>query len=179
MLRSDNGTEYVNSRFKSYFTDFGIIHQTTCPYTPEQNGLSERKNRHIIETTRALLHHSSMLHKFWTEAVLTAVYLINRMPSNTLNHVSPFEKLFRHRPDYTLLKTFGCLCFPWLKPYASSKLEPRSHPCCFIGYCPHTKGYRCFELSSGRVFISRHVSFLEHSFPFADPCFSTFDSSLL
>lgn len=59
------------------------------------------------------------------------------------------------------------MCFPWLKPYSSSKLEPRSHPCCFLGYCPHSKGYRCLDMSSSKVYISRHVTFLESEFPFA------------
>lgn len=64
------------------------------------------------------------------------------------------------------LKPFGCCCFPWLRPYTSNKLEPRSTPCIFLGYCSGTKGYRCLDPIAHRVYISRHVKFIEHDFPY-------------
>jgi hypothetical protein len=64
----------------------------------------------------------------------TAAYLINRLPTPGLNMRSPHTVLFKFSPNYTKLKTFGCLCFPWLKPYTSNKLQPRSEPCIFLGY---------------------------------------------
>lgn len=167
ILRSDNGGEFIDNNFRSYCDKFGIVHQTTCPHTAEQNGVSEQKHRHLIETTCTVLLHSSMPLKSWVEALTTATYLINRLSTPTLNNLSPFEKLFHTPPDYNALKTFRCLCFPWLKPYVNSKLAPKSNPCCFIGYCLNTKGYRCLDISIGRIYISRHISFVETEFPFS------------
>lgn len=99
--------------------------------------------------------------------VLTAVYLINRLPYVVLQGKSSFFKLFNNEPDYYFLRVFGCLCFLWLKPYMSSKLEGRSKKCLFLGYSSNTKGYRCLDLSSGRVFICQHVLFRESNLPFS------------
>ena len=81
VLRSDNGREYYNSALSSYFTQHGIIHQTSCVDTPQQNGVAERKNRHLLEVTRSLMLATNVPNHFWGEAVLFATYLINRMPS--------------------------------------------------------------------------------------------------
>jgi Integrase core domain len=81
IFRSDNGTEYVNKNFIEFFKQKGILHQTTCINTPEQNGVSERKNRHLLEVTRSLLFQTNVPKSYWSDAVLTAAYLINRLPS--------------------------------------------------------------------------------------------------
>ena len=75
--------------------------------------------------------------------------------------------LYNHAPDYTLLRTFGCRCYPWLNPYVSNKLQPRSVHCVFLGYIPSTKGYRCLDPTTGQIHVSRHVVFDEDVFPFA------------
>lgn len=142
--------------------------EVVSPYTPEQNGAMERKHHHVIETVVALLHIASMPVEFWGEAALTSIFLINQMPISVLQGQSPFQKLYCCSPDYAFLKVFGC-CYPWLRPYASSKLEPKSTQCVFIGYQPNTKAYRCLNRSSGKVYISRFVQFRESNFPFAFP----------
>ena len=81
ILRTDNGTEFVNQNFSNFLKQKGIIHQTTCVYTPQQNGISERKNRHLLEMTRALMFQTNVPKIYWSDAVLTATYLINRLPS--------------------------------------------------------------------------------------------------
>jgi len=78
MLRSDNAKEYLSTSFKAFLNSQGILHQTSCPHTPQQNGIAERKNRHLIETARTLLIHHNVPTIFWSDAVLTACYLINR-----------------------------------------------------------------------------------------------------
>lgn len=112
-LYSDNGGEYESLR--KYLSIDGISHLTTPPHTPQHNGYSERRHRHIVETFLTLLDHAKMPLKYWTNACSTAVYLINRLPTPTLNNDSPFHKLFGLKPNYTKLKSFGCLCYPWLK----------------------------------------------------------------
>lgn len=84
-----------------YFSSQGIIHQCSCPYTQAQNGIAERKHGHITETSIALFHHSSLPLHFWFDAIATAIFLINRMPSTVLSHKSPFESLFHTMPDYS------------------------------------------------------------------------------
>lgn len=95
-----------------------------------------------------------------------AIYLLNRLPHSSLKFEVPYHKLYNIPPDYTQLKPFGCCCFPWLRPYTSNKLEPRSTACVFLGYCANTKGYRCLDPSTQKVYISRHVKFVEHDFPY-------------
>ena len=84
VLRSDNGGEYVNHLFHQYLATHGIIHQTTCPQTPQQNGVAERKNRHILEVARSMLIGVHMPESFWGDAILTTAYLINRLPTQAL-----------------------------------------------------------------------------------------------
>ncbi|PKU73081.1 Retrovirus-related Pol polyprotein from transposon TNT 1-94 [Dendrobium catenatum] len=167
IFRSDAGGEYSSIPFRNFLSTKGIIHQFSCPYTPQQNGLAERKHRHIIETARTLLLQAHLPTQFWIEAVLTATYLINRLPSLTTNSLSPFQHLFKKQPVYTHLKIFGCLCFPWLQHSASHKFAPKSSACVFLGYSSSHKGYRCYQLSNQKIIISRHVQFHEHVFPFA------------
>lgn len=85
VLRSDNGTEYVNHELKDYLGNLGIHHQTSCVYTPQQNGVAERKNRHLLDVARAIMFATNTPKIYWGEAILTATYLINRMPSRVLS----------------------------------------------------------------------------------------------
>ena len=86
ILHSDNGVEYMNEIFGSYLKEKGITHQSTCVNTPQQNSIAERKNRHLMEVARALMFSMNMPKYLWGESVLTAAYLINRMPSIVLNY---------------------------------------------------------------------------------------------
>jgi histone deacetylase 1/2 len=90
------------------------------------------------------------------------------MPTSILSNKSPFECLFRQTPDYAFLRTFGCLCFPFLRPYNAHKLDYHSTPCVFLGYSSSHLGYRCLDLSSDRIYISYHVRFHEQVFPFIE-----------
>lgn len=95
----------------------------------------------------------------------TTVYLINMLPTSTLNFEVPYTKLFKVALDYTFLKTFGCSCFPLLIPYNKHKLQFRSRECLFLGYSISHKGYKCLA-SDGDIYLSKNVVFNEHSFPF-------------
>ncbi|QHN81468.1 Retrovirus-related Pol polyprotein [Arachis hypogaea] len=143
-FQSDNEGEYRSTAFKDFLKQEDIAHRLSCPHTPQQNGLAERKHRHIIETGLALLATASLPLLFWDEAFST-VYLINRMPSPNTSHLSSHELLFNQIPDYSSLKIFGCLCYPNLRPYTSHKLEYRSQPCIFLGYAINHRGYKCLS----------------------------------
>ena len=88
------------------------------------------------------------------------------MPTKVLSMDTPYTQLFGTKPNYSKLKIFGCLCYPWLRPYTSHKLEPRSTPCVFLGYFLTQSAYFCLDPSTSRVFVSRHVTFVENKFPF-------------
>lgn len=177
-LQSDGGGEYISRMFKDFLASKGILHQLSCPYTPQQNGLAERKNRHLIETTLALLTAAGLSLPFWYYAVTHATFLINRMPSKVLTMLPPYYKLFGTHPDLLSLKVFRSAVYPLLCPYNTHKLEPRSHQCVFLGYSMGYKGVLCYDLQTQKILISRHVIHNEDIFPFKNhPCSSPAASS--
>jgi hypothetical protein len=107
------GGEY-HRLHNQFFTSLSIAHRVSCPHTHQQNGSAKRKHRHIVETGLALLAHAGMPLKFWDEAFLTAMYLINHLPTRVLDDLSPMEQLFKSLPNYSMLKIFGCACWPHL-----------------------------------------------------------------
>jgi histone deacetylase 1/2 len=113
-------------KLNSFFQCIGISHHVSCPYAHQHNRSAERKHRHIFEVVLSFLSLVSMPLKFWDEAFLTAVYLINRLPSKVIDNQSPLECLFKQTPDYKSLRTFGCACWPNLRPYNSRNLQFRS-----------------------------------------------------
>jgi hypothetical protein len=164
-VQSDWGGEYRS--ISTFFQKCGIVHRVSCPHTHQQQGSIERKHRHIVETGLSLLSHAHMPLRYWDDAFQTACYLINRLPTPIIQNKSPFEKLFHSAPDYLFLKTFGCACWPNLRPYNSHKLQPRSLQCVFLGYSLLHRGYKCLHIPTGRLYISRDVIFLENLFPFS------------
>jgi len=161
-FKCDLGGEYTSNKFWQLLTLDGTIHQTSCTDTPKQNGVAERKYRHIIEIACFLLLSAYVPSEFWGEVVLTAVSLINTISSSHSSGLSPFEKLYRHVPGYSSFRVYGCTCFV-LRPHAErSKLSSRSAICVFVGYGECKKGYRCFDPITRKLYVSRHVVFLEH-----------------
>ena len=116
---------------------------------------------------RCLLYIASMPHHYWADALQTACFIINCTSTPVLQGSCPYETLFHRVLDLSLLRVFGCRCYPLLTPYAKTKLEPRSFPCIFMGYNSHHKGYRCLNISTGKSYVSRQVLFDEETFPFA------------
>lgn len=167
-FQSDSGGEYTKRDFQKIFLQHGIQFRSSCPAHPEQNGLAERKHRQIVDTGLTMLAHSFMPIKYWDCAFETAIYLINRLPTKTLHLEIPFTKIFHTKPKFDFLRTFGCACFPCLRPYNSNKLQFRSKLCVFLGYSLNHHGYRCLDRSTGRIYLSRHVVFDEGQFPFKE-----------
>ncbi|KAJ9551582.1 hypothetical protein OSB04_015627 [Centaurea solstitialis] len=167
-LFSDNGGEYL--KLTPHLLNNGISHLTTPPHTPEHNGYAERRHRHIVETGLTLLSHANLPRNFWPHAFTTATYLINRLPTPTLQNSSPYLTLFNTTPNYTKLRSFGCLCYPWLKPYNAHKMDPKSTPCIFVGYSPTQSAYHCLDPKTNKVYTSRHVKFVESQFPYSTLC---------
>jgi histone deacetylase 1/2 len=123
----------------SFFTRMGIAHHVSCPHAHQQNGSAERKHRHIVDVGLTLLAHASMPLKFWDEAFLIVVFLINRLPSKVIDNGTTFFRIYNKHPDYSFLKTFCCACWPNMKPYNIRKLEFRSKSVSFLGIAINTK----------------------------------------
>ena len=173
IFRTDCVGEYSKNDFQSFCSSHGILHQFTCPHTSQQNSASERKHRHIVDMALSLISHCSLPFTYWPYAFSTAVFLINRLPSVIRNYVSPWQLLFGNDPNYKSFKTFGCACYPLLRPYSSHKFSLRSTQCVFPGYATNAKGYLCLDPISSRLYTSRHVVFDETTFPFSNSSHST------
>ncbi|XP_021726147.1 uncharacterized protein LOC110693298 [Chenopodium quinoa] len=106
---SDNAKELCEGKIAEFYHAKGILHQTSCSDTPQQNRVVERKHKHLLETTRALYIQSKVPQKYWGECVLTAAHIINRMPLSVLHNFSPYQKLFDRPPDISHFRSFGCL----------------------------------------------------------------------
>ena len=165
-FRSNGGGEFTSPAFKLFLTTHGIHHQVSCPSTPQQNGLVERKHRHLIETSITLLAQAQIPNTYWTYAIQTTVNLINLLPTAVLQFQSPWSILNHKPPDLSQLKVVGCACYPFLRPYTTHKLDPRTKECIFLGYSTTSKGYLCFDPTTNTIYTSRHVLFNESKFPF-------------
>lgn len=105
--------------------------------------------------------------QFWGKVVLTATFLINRIPSPQLNNDSTYFKLYNKELDYSLLNFFGFLCYVSTHKQLRTKFDPRAEACAFICYPSHIKGYKLYHLKTHKVLISIDVHFLEHIFSFS------------
>ena len=173
VLRSDNGKEYVNADLQTFLTAHGIIHQTTCPYTPQQNGVAERKNRHLLNVVRALLLEAHTPLSYWGEALVSAVYLINRVPSRTVEFQTPHHLLtsfiFAPPSSNLLPHVFCCVAYVHLHKHQRSKLEPRALQCVFVGYASQQKGYRCYHPPTQKMIVTMDVTFHELTMYYSSP----------
>lgn len=166
-FQCDNGGEYNNTDFHKFFDTNGIQVRFSCPHTTQQNRKSERMIRTINNSICSLLFQAKLSPTYWVEALHVAVHLINILPSSAVQNQVPCTLLFQKPPTYDNLKVFGCLCFPNLNHSNLHKLSPRTTPCLFLGYPSQHRGYRCLDLKTNRIIISRHVAFDESIFPAA------------
>jgi hypothetical protein len=157
-IRTDRGTEFMNKTFHAFCAENGIHTEYSAAYTPEQNGRAERMNRTVIEKARTLLLGVEADEELWVEAVLTAVHLHNLMPVAGKDK-TPFELFHGSSPDVSYLRKWGCLAYVKHPKHQTSKFGAQSEPGMFVGYCPHTKGYRV--RLRDRVVVTPHVHFVE------------------
>ena len=108
---SDNGLKFQDTTALHFYANKGIIHQKSCVDTPQQNGIVERKHKHLLEVARALMIQANLPQQCWGESILTALYLINRFSTPLLQYRTPFELLYKEKPSYAHLRVFGCFCY--------------------------------------------------------------------
>nr|GEV10925.1 retrovirus-related Pol polyprotein from transposon TNT 1-94 [Tanacetum cinerariifolium] len=173
-IRSDNALEFVKGPCHSYLTEHWIVYQTSCVDRPQQNARVERKHRHILKIARALIFHSHLPLHYWGDCVITATYLISRMPSSVLQNKTPYEDLIKHVPKYDHVRVFGCFAMASNTSRVSDKVSPRGVPCLFLGYPQHKKRYKLVNLLDQTTFVSRDVTFYEDIFPYSSASISKF-----
>jgi hypothetical protein len=157
-IRTDRGTEFMNKTFHAFCAENGIHTEYSAAYTPEQNGRAERMNRTVIEKARTLPLGVEADEELGVEAVLTAVHLHNLMPVAGKDK-TPFELFYGSSPDVSHLRKWGCLAYVKHPKHQTSKFGAQSEPGMFVGYCPHTQGYRV--RLRDRVVVTPHVHFVE------------------
>lgn len=163
-LRTDNGGEYTSKEFQEYLKAHGIHHETTVPHTPQQNGVAERKNRTLIEAARTMLSHAKLPKTYWAEAVATAAYIQNRLPTSVLKQETPYQRWYGKQPNVSHMKVFGCVAYAHVPDAERRKLDKKAVKLRFVGYANNAKGYRLFDEEKGRILIRRDVIFNESDF---------------
>lgn len=159
-IRSDRGGEYMNAEVDNFFSEEGIQRQTSAPYTPQQNGTAERKNRYLIEMTRCLLLESGLDNKYWGEAIQTANFLQNRLPTKH-HEVTPYELWHGEKPNLERIKTFGIKAYTLIPEGQRLKLDDKAQLMTFVGYQEGSKAYRLLDRKTNKITISKHVKFIE------------------
>ncbi|KAL0431973.1 UNVERIFIED_CONTAM: Retrovirus-related Pol polyprotein from transposon TNT 1-94 [Sesamum radiatum] len=169
-VRSDRGGEY-GAPFEEFCSKFGIIHQTTAPYSPQSNGIAERKNRTLKEMMNAMLINSGLPQNLWGEAILSANHILNKVPHKDKNE-TPYELWKGHKPSYKYLKVWGCLAKVEVPKPKQIKIGPKTIDCIFIGYANNSSAYRflvhkstILDIHENTIIESRNAIFFENIFP--------------
>lgn len=161
LIRSDNGTEYKNGNFRDFCRDQGIGQEFSPPYTPQSNGRAERENRTLIEKASAMIHAHGLPLRLWAEAVVTAAYLMNRVPNSSNMDTTPYSLWFKKKPSVSHLRIFGSKCFVHIDDSKRKKMEPKAKEGVFTGYGSSDKIYRIWDESRNSVDIVTNVKFDE------------------
>jgi hypothetical protein len=160
-IRSDNGSEFKNLQVEEHLEEEGIKHEFSAPYTPQQNGVVERKNMTLIDMARTMLGEYKTPERFWLEAVNTACHAINRLYLHRLLKKTSYELLTGNKPNVSYFHVFGSKCYILVKKGRHSKFAPKAVEGFLLGYDSNTKVYRVFNKSSGLVEASSDVVFDE------------------
>ena len=125
------------------------------------NGVSERRNRTLLDMVRSMMSFASLPLFLWGHALLTAIYILNRVPSKSVEK-TPYELWYGKKPCLNYMRTWGCPAF--VKKQMTDKLESKSEKCYFVGYPKQTRGYEFYYPGDHKVIISRNVTFLEDNY---------------
>lgn len=160
-FRTDRGGEFVSHEFNSFCEKSGITRHLTAPYTPQQNGVVERRNRTMMEMTRSILKHMHLPNYLWGEAIRHTTYLLNRIITRSLKDKTPYECFRDRRPTVEHIRIFGCIAYAKIDKQQLRKLDDRSRILIHLGTEPGSKAYRLFDPQTQKVVVSRDVVFDE------------------
>jgi hypothetical protein len=158
-IRSDNGTEFKNSQIEGFLEGEGIKHEFSSPYTPQQNGVVDRKNITLLDMARTMLDEYKTLDRFWAEAINTACYSINRLYLHRILKKTSYELLTGKKPNVSYFRVFGSKCFILIKRGRKYKFAPKAVEGFLLGYDSNTRAYRVFNKSTGLVEVSCDIVF--------------------
>ncbi|GJS98228.1 zinc finger, CCHC-type containing protein [Tanacetum coccineum] len=161
MLRTDRGGEFTSNEFTKYCKENGIARQLTAPYSPQQNGVVERRNRTVLSTTRSMMKAMKLPLTFWAEAVRHAIYILNRVPTRALIDKTPYEALYNRKPNLENLRIFGCTAYAKITIPHLKKLDDRSIPLIYLGVEEGSKACRLYDPIAKKKHVSRDVRFME------------------
>ncbi|KAK1683797.1 hypothetical protein QYE76_044645 [Lolium multiflorum] len=161
-IRSDNGSEFKNYTLNDFLSDEGIRHQYSAAYTPQQNGVAERKNRTLLDMARSMMAEYKSRYNFWAEAISTACHSSNRLYLRKGLNKTPYEILTGNKPNISYFKVFGCKCFYKIKGVRLSKFAPKALEVIFVGYGAESHTCRVFDISSKIIIESCSVKFEEN-----------------
>ena len=148
---------------QDFVQDEGIKHEFSAPYTPQQNGVVERKNRTLIEMARTMLSEFKSPHNFWGEAVSTAAHCSNRLFLRPLHNKTPYELLTGKKPNVLYFRVFGCKCFVKNTKGKLGKFESRTIEGIFVGYADDSQAYRYYNKTNGCIEVSCNLKFEENN----------------
>jgi hypothetical protein len=160
-IRSDNRMEFKNSQIEGFLEEEGIKHEFSSPYTPQQNGVVERKNRTLLDMARTMLDEYKTPNRFWAEAINTACYSINWLYLHRILKKTSYELLTSKKPNVLYFRVFGSKCFILIKRGRKSKFAPKAVEGFLLGYDSNTRAYRVFNKSTGLVEVSCDIVFDE------------------
>lgn len=160
-LRVDNGREYIRNDMLHFPKLQGIRLETTAPYTPQQNGRSERQNRTLVEKARTMLHARNLPLRLWAEAMNTAVYVYNRTPQLNKNGQIPYEIWTGKHAKLNHVRTFGCDAYVHVPKEQRRKWDIKSKKTILVGYEKESTNYHLYNQETNKVIISRDVVFNE------------------
>jgi hypothetical protein len=157
----------LGREFIEYCRNEGILQELMTAYTPSQNGVSERKNRTLLEKARAMVSDARTPPILWTEATATANYVTNRSPTRASSGITPYQRLRGKKLDLSHLRIYGSIAWVHMNDECRTKLEPKSRKCLFVGYYEESKAYKCYDPQAQKILISKDVRFEEGIFPHA------------
>jgi transposase InsO family protein len=160
-IRSDNGMEFKNSQIEGFLEEEGIKHEFSSPYTPQQNGVVERKNITLLDMTRTMFDEYKTSDRFWAEAINTACYSINRLYLHRILKKTSYELLTGKKSNVSYFRVFGSKCFILITRGRNSKFAPKAVEGFLLRYNSNTRAYRVFNKSTGLVKVSCDIVFDE------------------
>lgn len=164
-LRTDRGGEYLSDEFQAFCELHGIHQQLTAGYSPEQNGVAERRNRYLLEGIRSVVAGTRLPRFLWDEVARAVNYVQNRLPCRALHLQTPEEAFSGIKPNISHLRVIGCLAFCHIPRKKRTKLDNKAIPTLCLGYDDQSKAYRCYDPASRKILISRDVVFDESTTP--------------